>query len=151
MRVIAAQDTPNGTRMMWKPRVKAICDRAHGTGSTALRATLDKARVAVMIAPSTDVQPSMPSVPIGSVRVSFRSILPRTLLTRSRGAHRLQQAAVRNLFVSTRRRRASASSSVDEALHGFTGRSLTGHGDLHVGVAVDDEVPGQVHRDPLQR
>src|SRR4051794_26877248 len=31
-----AHDTPRGTRMMWKPRVNAICDRAHGTGSTAM-------------------------------------------------------------------------------------------------------------------
>src|SRR4051812_4079572 len=30
-----AHETPSGTRMMWKPRVNAIWDRAHGTGSTA--------------------------------------------------------------------------------------------------------------------
>src|SRR3954469_15082809 len=28
-----AQETPSGTRMMWKARVNAICERAHGTGS----------------------------------------------------------------------------------------------------------------------
>ena len=33
--VMNAHDTPSGTRMMWKPRVNAICERAHGTGSTA--------------------------------------------------------------------------------------------------------------------
>src|SRR5215217_669718 len=27
-----AHDTPRGTKMMWNPRVKAICARAHGTG-----------------------------------------------------------------------------------------------------------------------
>ena len=35
MRTIAAHDTPSGTRMMWKPSVNAICERAHGTGFTA--------------------------------------------------------------------------------------------------------------------
>ena len=30
-----AHDTPSGTRMMWKARVNAICERAHGTGFTA--------------------------------------------------------------------------------------------------------------------
>jgi hypothetical protein len=34
MSVMKAQDTPSGTRMMWKASVNAICDRAHGTGST---------------------------------------------------------------------------------------------------------------------
>jgi hypothetical protein len=32
--VMKAQDTPSGTRMMWKARVKAICARAQGTGFT---------------------------------------------------------------------------------------------------------------------
>src|SRR3954467_7897167 len=32
---MAAQETPSGTRMMWKASVKAICARAHGTGSTS--------------------------------------------------------------------------------------------------------------------
>src|SRR3954452_18165683 len=32
---MAAQDTPNGTSMMWNAKVNAIWDRAHGTGSTA--------------------------------------------------------------------------------------------------------------------
>src|SRR5206468_860104 len=39
MRVMNAQDTPNGTRMMWKASVKAICERAHGTGSAVAIAT----------------------------------------------------------------------------------------------------------------
>src|SRR5436190_11039589 len=30
-----AHETPRGTRMMWNPSVNAICERAHGTGSTA--------------------------------------------------------------------------------------------------------------------
>src|SRR3954454_11523449 len=30
-----AHETPSGTRMMWAARVNAICERAHGTGSTA--------------------------------------------------------------------------------------------------------------------
>jgi len=29
-----AHDTPRGTKMMWNPRVKAICARAHGIGFT---------------------------------------------------------------------------------------------------------------------
>ena len=28
-----AQETPSGTRMMWKASVNAICERAQGTGS----------------------------------------------------------------------------------------------------------------------
>ena len=32
--VMNAHDTPSGTRMMWNASVNAICDRAHGTGST---------------------------------------------------------------------------------------------------------------------
>src|SRR5690242_3985780 len=34
-----AHDTPSGTRMMWKASVKAIWDRAHGTGFTAATVT----------------------------------------------------------------------------------------------------------------
>src|SRR3954449_3956355 len=33
------QETPSGTRMMWNARVKAIWDRAHGTGFTAAAST----------------------------------------------------------------------------------------------------------------
>src|SRR3954470_22571661 len=32
---MTAHDTPNGTTMMWNASVNAICDLAHGTGSTA--------------------------------------------------------------------------------------------------------------------
>src|SRR5689334_14645338 len=35
MRVMHIHDTPSGTRMICEPSVKAICARAHGTGSTA--------------------------------------------------------------------------------------------------------------------
>src|SRR5215203_3178058 len=38
MRVRKPQDTPSGTRMMWKARVNAIWERAHGTGSTVASA-----------------------------------------------------------------------------------------------------------------
>src|SRR3954447_5339898 len=37
-----AQDTPNGTRMMWNASVKAIWDRAQGTGMTAATATTSR-------------------------------------------------------------------------------------------------------------
>jgi hypothetical protein len=30
---MTVQETPSGTRMMWKASVNAIRDRAHGTGS----------------------------------------------------------------------------------------------------------------------
>ena len=33
-----AHATPSGTRMMWNPSVNAICERAQGTGSTAMSA-----------------------------------------------------------------------------------------------------------------
>jgi hypothetical protein len=35
IKVMKAHETPSGTRMMWKASVKAICDLAQGTGSTA--------------------------------------------------------------------------------------------------------------------
>src|SRR4051794_9347609 len=41
---IAAQHPPNGTKMMWNANVNAICDRAHGTGSTASTETSDETK-----------------------------------------------------------------------------------------------------------
>ncbi|HWI23200.1 MAG TPA: hypothetical protein VNT22_11385 [Baekduia sp.] len=35
IKVMKAQDTPSGTRMIWNIKVNAICALAQGTGSTA--------------------------------------------------------------------------------------------------------------------
>jgi len=45
-----AHETPSGTRMMWKARVNAICERAHGTGFTAAAALARLVKVSLTIA-----------------------------------------------------------------------------------------------------
>src|SRR3954464_14711670 len=44
-----AHETPSGTKMMWNARVKAICERAHGTGSTASTGPASPARTPPVI------------------------------------------------------------------------------------------------------
>src|SRR4051794_26299573 len=44
-----AHETPNGTKMMWNASVKAICERAHGTGSTASTGPASPARTPPVI------------------------------------------------------------------------------------------------------
>src|SRR3954464_7773032 len=72
-----AQDTPNGTRMMWNASVKAIWDRAQGTGLTAATATTSRRATPTGSPGSTD--PASPEAHDPWMRSSHGgdSLIPR--------------------------------------------------------------------------